>query len=89
MFCVVVFGVCFVVLVCVLCCWVWGVCFFCVFVVRLFVVFVLLGGGVWVGGGLGLGFGGCVSCVEVDGLGSWVCECGFLSEFVAWVWEAR
>ena len=56
-----------VVVVCVLCCCVWGVfCgVWCVFVVVCLWLFVLLGGCVWVGGGLG-GFWGDVA---VGGLG--------------------
>lgn len=85
MFCFVVFGVCFVVFSMRVCgCLFVVFVFLCVFVVAVFVVFVLLGGCVGWWGGWGLGFGGCVSCVEVDGFG--VCECGFLSESVAWVW---
>ena len=84
MFCVVVFGVCFVVFgVCLWLC-VCGCLFFCVFVVVFLwclCCWVVVCGLV---GWCGVGFGGCVSCVEVGG--SWVCECGFLSEFAVRVW---
>lgn len=64
-FCVTVFEVCFVVFSMRVCgCLFVFFLFFWVFVVCLFVVFVLLGGCVWVGGGLGVGFGGCVSCAK-------------------------
>ena len=38
---------------------------------------------------VGVGTHGCVSCTEVDGSGSWMRKCGFLSKSVARVWVTR